>query len=67
MVCLKDARNKDLFLFVMDAATIRNAPTDGETEFAKIHRLNSASRALDGKIYIVAGPQENSELKAYLD
>ena len=67
MVCLKDTKNKPVMLFVMDTASLQNTPQNGETEFAKIHRFNSVSRAMDGKIYIVAGPQDISELKAYLD
>lgn len=67
MVCLKDAKNKPVILFVMNAAEVRNRPAAGADEFAKIHRFNSVSRVVNDKVYIVAGPQDGSELKAYLD
>jgi hypothetical protein len=67
MVCLRADKEKQLFLFVMDAAKVRNAPAASETDFATIHRLNSASWTSNGKIYILAGPENDSDLKRYLD
>lgn len=67
MVCLKSVSDQPLFLFVMDAERLHDAPGSGETEFAKVHRLNSASRSVNGKIYILAGPQDDASLKDYLD
>ena len=67
MVCLKSASDQPLFLFAMDAGEMRNAPPAGETEFAKIHRLNSASWSANGKVYILAGPMDDDGLKRYKD
>lgn len=67
MVCLKSATNQPLFLFVMDASEVRGAPSAGETDFAKIHRLNSASWSEKGKVYILAGPMDDDGLKRYRD
>ena len=67
MVCLRADKDKQLFLFVMDAAKVRNAPAASETDFAIIHRLNSASWTSNGKIYILAGPEGDSDLKRYMD
>jgi hypothetical protein len=67
MVCLKAGHDQDLFLFVMDAGELRDAPATGAVEFAKIHRLNSASWSANGKIYILAGPQDDAGLRRYLD
>ena len=56
-----------LFTATTVVAELRDAPAAGQTEFAKIHRLNSASWTANGKIYILAGKQDDLELKQYLD
>lgn len=67
MVCLKTAKNKELYLLVMDATAMHHAPAAGQTEYARVLHYNSASWTSGGKVYILAGPQDDSELKQYLD
>jgi hypothetical protein len=72
MVCLKDKQGKDgkpadLYLFAMEKANFRNAPLPGEMKFEKIHRLMTASWTQGDKLYILAGPGEEADLKRYLD
>jgi len=67
MVCLRAKRNQQIFLFVMDRANLHNAPDAGKTEFAKVYELMTASWTQGDKVYILAGPGEAADLKAYLN
>lgn len=67
MVCLKAPKNKELYLMVADVGNMRGNPAAGQKDFAHILRLNSVSWTTEGKVYILAGPQTESELKQYLD
>ncbi len=67
MVCLKADGNKELFLFVMDGAKLRHTPAAGAAEYSQVHRLMTASWTEGDKIYILAGPGSEAELKQYLN
>jgi hypothetical protein len=67
MVCLLTKQNQELFLFVMDRANLGNVPGAGKTEFTRIQKLMTASWTRGDKVYILAGPGEEADLKAYLD
>jgi hypothetical protein len=67
MVCLKDAKKRDVYLFAMDRANLRGAPMTTTPEFEQIHRLMTASWTVGDKVYVLAGPGDEAELKAYLD
>jgi hypothetical protein len=66
MICLNAKRGRDLFLFVLDDAQLRKAPTSTAPEFAQIHRLMTASWSENGKLYILAGPGSEADLKKFL-
>jgi hypothetical protein len=66
MVCLTTGK-KELFLFVMDRVALQHAPESSAPEFAPIRQLMTASWAQGDKIYILAGPGNESDLKRYLD
>jgi hypothetical protein len=67
MVCLKDAKKQNVYLFAMDRGDLLGAPTSTAPEFEKVHRLMTASWTVGDKIYVLAGPGDAAELKAYLD
>ena len=67
MVCLKDTKNRDLYLFVMNDGNLKDGPATASPEFAPVLHLMSASWAQDGKLYILAGNGDASELKQYLE
>jgi hypothetical protein len=67
MVCLKDAKNRDLYLFVMDRQNLDDPPEAGARDYAKILRLGTESWTDGDKVYILAGQGDQSELKRYLE
>jgi hypothetical protein len=67
MVCLLANKKDQMFLFVMDSANLKNAPEAGKTEFARVYQLMTASWTQGDKVYILAGPGGEADLKAYLN
>ena len=58
MVCLNSTTSQGtLFLFVMDAASIRNPPPElsASPEFVSVFRMMTASWTSGGKVYLLAG------------
>ncbi len=68
MVCLMDkATKKSLFLFAMDHGSLRNAPESTEPKFEQVRELMTASWTVGDKVYILAAPGSESDLKRYLN
>jgi hypothetical protein len=68
MVCLKDrAAKKDVFLFAMDRGNLRNAPPSSEPQFEQIRELMTASWTEGDKVYTLAAPGSEADLKRYLN
>jgi uncharacterized membrane protein YbaN (DUF454 family) len=57
MVCLNSGQQGTLFLFVLDAATVRNPPSDtlSSPEFVPVYQMMTASWIENGKVYLLAG------------
>jgi hypothetical protein len=70
MVCLKANSGKEYFLFVMDRAQLQNPPPPAEAaspQYEQVLHLMTASWTQGDKIYILAGPGEQADLKQYLN
>jgi len=72
MVCFRTGRElpagteSDLWLFVVDQKTVKDAPTDTSVHMAKINRLVTATWVRDGKLYFLGMEGEPAELGKYL-
>ena len=56
MVGLRDkTARKDLYLFAMDRANVRNAPETSHPQYEQVRDLMTASWAVGDKVYILAG------------
>jgi hypothetical protein len=67
MVCLKASSGKELFLFVMDRARLDNPPAAAPPQYEQVLHLMTASWTDGDKIYILAAPGDQSDLKQYLN
>jgi hypothetical protein len=67
MVCLKNAQKNDVYLFVMDASDLSGAPALGARDFTPVLHLMSASWTEGGKVYILAAPGAEAEMRKYFD
>jgi hypothetical protein len=71
MVCFRTGKpiapgaKSDLFLFVIDQKDLADSPSAITPQFATVSRLATATWIADGKVYVLAGPDE-SELKQRL-
>jgi hypothetical protein len=72
MLCFRTGRRlapdttSDLWLFVADAKSVNNAPTDSALHFAQVNRLTTATWVQDGKIYFLGLEGDEAELKKFL-
>lgn len=55
MVCFGPARKPNLFLFVIDRATLPDAPAAGSLSMLEVKRMMTASWTTGGKVYVLAG------------
>jgi uncharacterized membrane protein YbaN (DUF454 family) len=72
MLCFRTGRplpngaQSDLWLFVIDEATLRGAPAGPSPQFAKINRLTAAVWHQDGKLYLLATTADEPTLRRFL-
>jgi hypothetical protein len=64
MICFDLGGGKPLYLFVADADSVPGSPTT--TTIEKISRLNTAGWVRDGKVYLLAGEEDEATLRGYL-
>lgn len=65
MVCLDSGPQGLLFVFIVDASDMRNAPQ--ELEFARVNKLTTASWTRERKTYVVACAVQEDALRALLE
>lgn len=56
----------DLWLFVVDQASVADAPVDEQLHFAKVNQLATAVWVKDGKLYLLGTTGDQSELQKFL-
>jgi hypothetical protein len=56
----------DLWLFVVDRASIKGAPTAASPQFAKVNQLITATWTQGGKLYLLATEGDEQALRKYL-
>jgi hypothetical protein len=56
----------DLWLFVVDRASIQDAPGTASPQFAKVNQLTTAVWAQDGKFYLLATQGDEQALRKFL-
>jgi len=72
MICFRTGRplppdqSSDLWLFVVDRASLKDAPTTGETRFIAVNQLITAVWARDGKVYLLGTKGDESTIRNFL-
>lgn len=69
MICFstgKSGRQSDLWLFVVDQASVKDPPPAAPPQFAKVNQLTTASWAQDGKLYFLGTKGDAQTIQKYL-
>jgi hypothetical protein len=72
MICFRTAKSvaaagqSDLWLFVVDRASVKGVPVDVAPQFSKINRLITATWTQDGKLYVLGLEGDERMIKQYL-
>ncbi len=67
MVCLSAETKETLFLFVVNRTDVRDGTAPAQApEIVSLHRLNAAAWTLGDRIYLLAAPLEEPELRKLL-
>jgi hypothetical protein len=66
MICYGSGGQPELWLFVVDSASLPDPPDVRDPEFARVNRLNTISWSARGRTYLLAGTLSPSELMAML-
>jgi hypothetical protein len=72
MICFRTAKSvaaggqSDLWLFVVDRASVKGAPADVSPQFSKVNRLITATWTQDGKLYLLGTEGDERTIKQYL-
>ncbi len=72
MVCFRSGQpppsgaKSDLYLFVVDRATVPDAPAEGQTRLEKVSQVSTASWSSDGKVYVLAAEGDEEFLRRFL-
>ncbi|MDB6034633.1 MAG: hypothetical protein JWM16_4971 [Verrucomicrobiales bacterium] len=66
MVCFDRGSGQMLFLFVMNQAAVKDAPSRPAPELKQVSKLATASWTKGGKTYLLAGEGELAALQSYL-
>jgi hypothetical protein len=72
MICFSTGKplapggQSDLWLFVVDRASVRGASAGDSTQFSKVNRLTTATWTQDGKLYLLGTDGDERTLKQYL-
>ena len=63
---LPQGRQSDLWLFVIDASAMKDAPTSAAPQFNTVDGLMTATWAEDGKVYVLGTAGDEGAIKKYL-
>jgi hypothetical protein len=63
---LSPAQKTDVFLFVVESASVENAPKEGERQIAQVKDLLTVSWSADGKTYVLAVDGDEALLRRFL-
>jgi hypothetical protein len=63
---LPPGRQGDLWLFVVDRASVKGAPDAASPQFAKVNQLITATWTQDGKLYLLATEGDEQTLRKFL-
>jgi hypothetical protein len=72
MICFHTAKfvagggQSDLWLFVVDRASVKGAPADVAPQFSKVNRLITATWTQDNKLYLLGTEGDEQTIKQYL-
>lgn len=72
MICFRTAKSvatggqSDLWLFVVDRASVKGAPDDVSPQFSKVNRLITATWTQGGKLYVLGIEGDEQAIKQYL-
>jgi hypothetical protein len=72
MICFRTAKSlaaggqSDLWLFVVDRASVKGAPADVSPQFSKVNRLITATWTQGGKLYVLGTEGDEETIKQYL-
>lgn len=72
MICFRTAKSvaaggqSDLWLFVVDRASVKDAPADVLPQFSKVNRLITATWTQGGKLYVLGTEGDKETIKQYL-
>ena len=72
LVCFRTGRplaagqKSDLWLFVVDQKSVKDAPVDSSPRIARVNNLLTATWTRDGKLYLLGMKGEPADLKKYL-
>jgi len=67
LICYGRGTKPDLWLFIVDTASLPDPPADGDPQFARVNRLNTLSWSADGRTYVLAGAFDEQTLRAMVD
>ncbi len=72
MICFRTGKplapggQSDLWLFVVDRASVNGSPATSSPQFSKVNRLTAATWTQDGKLYLLGTEGDEQTLRQYL-
>jgi hypothetical protein len=72
MICFRTGKPlpsgaaSDLWLFVVDAKSVKGAPASSVPQFAQVNRLITATWTQDGKVYLLGMEGEADDIRKFL-
>jgi hypothetical protein len=72
MICFRTGhplpanQSSDLWLFVVDRASVKDAPEISQLQFSVVNQLNTAVWVMDGKIYLLGAVGDEATLRKFL-
>ena len=63
---LPKGKSSDLWLFVVDRTTVKNAPDSASPQFAEVNGLMTATWTQGDKLYLLGGQGDESDIKKFL-
>lgn len=66
MICFQEAEQNDLYLFVTERSTLRDAPSSTIPILGKVNKLTTATWVRGNNVYLLAADRDESSLKKYL-
>jgi hypothetical protein len=69
MICFHTGKSSapgDLWLFVIDRASVKNAPADASPQLSKVSQLITATWTQDGKLYLLGTEGDDQTIRRFL-